>query len=368
MSFQHALTLFDSPTSHEFAGTDQGLHDLQLVVDEHMRTTLVSQPNKAEELKLRAADCKTVSEGRRYMTGAFGRVCRNVSPGLSPVVLHMAGVKRRNGEGPEMYSMEAACRVFNQVLDLRFEGSLSSSQMVIDEHSKTIVGLMGPKGIFLENSNFLAIACDMVAGVDAEFAGGSLAGRRMFLRFICPNNRIRTRLGDFFPGFAFVSTEAGDDAIRAYRLYQHAETGQTCLEVPRVKRQKQRRVGSKFAEQLKQVFTGILAAEPIEFGALVEDVASRRVFDSVEYVDVKRTMARWQKRLKLDSVPADIAQAVVASLLFYDQVVPAQRSDGELRSMTQYELYKSLTTAALVRPQRMREMLERAAFSVFFED
>lgn len=368
MSIILPTTLYDAPPSYDFPPTKVGLADLRETTERHMRYTLVSQPNGVGELKLLPDNCRTVAVGRRYTTGAFGRVCRAASPGLSPVVLHMAGLKRRLGMDPEQYSMGAACKVFNDVIDFYFESQLSTTQLVIDERSKTIVGAMGPKGIFFENANFLELAIDMVSSTDAEFGGGSLAGRRMFLRFICPADVIKTKLGEFYPGYAFCSTEAGDDAIRAYRLYQHVATGHSCLEVPRIKRQKQRRVGSKFAQQLKQVFVGIMAAEPIDFGNMVERLATKRVFDSFDYSDVRRTVGRWQKRLKLDSVPADIAQSVVASLLYYDQIIPATRSDSELATMTQYDIYRALTAAAHMRPQRMREMLERAAFSVFFED
>lgn len=360
-------SLFDPPLFKVFSGDPMGRKDLDKSLSAMFRSTRVMNPGSPTEVRLSPTTRKT-QNGFRYTSSALQRVCRALAPGLSNLVTNVAGPTRHDGGQREIYSTAAACQVFNQLVDLRFATVLTKSQLVIDEERKTIEGMLGPKTHYLENGSLLELvesALEDCCG--AVFAGATLAGRRMFVKYLQPEP-IETPYGEYRRGYAICATESGDDSIRAYLTYQHMDTGYCCLEVPVGGSYRQRRTGSKFMEQIKRMLVKLTQAKSKDLSLALMELEGRKLFTSTEYKAVRAVLSRWTRALKLAGMPSDIAKGAAKSVakLEVDTVRPVNRQN--LLDVTEHDFFKAAMAASQNRGQRVLEVSERAVFNVFLGD
>ena len=360
--------LYDTPPFVTFPAGEGGREALQRVLDHNYRHTIVSPPSGVADVRLNPRTKKTMA-GLRYTSTALFAVCRVCAPGLSSVVTHLAGDARPNDRRRDLFSLDTACNVFNQVADLRYGPLLSQCRFVIDESRGTIDGVLGPRTHYLENSSFVELTEGILTDTaEVTFAGASMVGRRLFLRYYEPE-QIVTSDGIYRRGFAFCVSEAGDDAIRSYRLYEHVDSGGCCLQIPHARRQKQKRTGSKFANRLRQMLVGVLQAKPVDVAASVQRLQASLLFsDSGDEQHVKSVVRGWRRRLRLSGLPADIADGVSSAPFGFDNPEASPLTTSALATKTEYDLFKAAMLDSTNRSQRLREVVERSVFSVFLQD
>lgn len=359
------MLLYDTLDTLSFEDSAHGREELQAVLDEHRTATNCISPSRVQDVRLDPRTQRTQS-GLRYTSTALFSVCRICCPGLSNVVGNLSGDARPGEKFRDLFSVETACGIFNQVVDLRFGTLLSQCSFVVDEHVKRIEGVLGPRTHHLENAMFVELMESLLLDTtQCEFAGASLVGRRLFLRYLDPEP-IQTEDGPYQHGYAFFSSEAGDDSIRGYRLYARGSGGMF-LQVPRV-RQRQKRTGAKFSDRLKALLAGVLRIEPAEIARIVSQMRSTPVFANPDDDrSNRRAAASWRRRFKLAGIPSDIAEGVAVCPFGYESPMAAPISVGQLAEKTEHDLFVATITDAASRGQRVREIVERAAFSVFFE-
>lgn len=360
------MLLFDLPDAKTFGPGLGNRATLRDWLEESYRNTNVCVPASVRDVRLDVKTLRTQA-GYRYSAAAFRRICRLLAPGLSKVVLNVLGEGAERDKLREIFSRESACHLFNEVADLRFDGLVSGHQMLLDSKRQRIEGFLGPKTHYLENSSFLDLVETIITDcADVAFAGADITGRRLFIRYLNPK-RIPTVQGNWLQGYAFCIDEAGDDAIRAYLYYQRVECGSGCLQ-PRAnrQRQRQRRTGSKFAARLKQLLAGVLRAEPLDLATVFQELASRKLFHEGTEGALRHIQRQWVQVLRLAGIPADIADGV-AGMPFMATSLFGQRTLPEVLRCTEYDLFYALIADASGRNQRLRELLERAAFSVFMK-
>jgi hypothetical protein len=363
-----SMLLYDTLAAAKFEPGEAGRNALQVFLDDCFKNTLVTSPNSVSDIRLNPRTKKTLTD-RRYTSTALFAVCRVCAPGLSGVVTHLAGDARPNDRRRDLFSVETACNVFNQVVDLRFGSMLSQCRLVVDERYNRIDGVLGPRTHYLENSTFVELVESiLVDAADVTFAGATAIGRKLFLRYHEPDV-ITTLDGPYRRGFAFFVSEAGDDSIRPYRLYERVADGGTCLQVPSIRRSRQKRTGSKFAAKLRQMLVSVLQSEPCDIAAEIEAMHDSHVFtDDFSSEGVQSVVRSWRRRLRLGGVPSDIADGIASSPFGYDNSEASPLSDTVLASKTEYDLFRAAIADATTRGQRVRELVERAAFSVFIQD
>lgn len=358
-------TLYEPPNSVEFSPDAKGRALLQTHLDRLLRDTNIATPESVRAIRL---DARTLSTqmGFRYSAYAFSRVCRIMAPGLSKVVQNISGEARPTDLSADLFSRPAACNVFNEIANLRFNSLLSNYQMVLDVKARRIEGFLGPKTHYLEVSSFLELAESIIVdtGDGVEFAGASLVGRRLFIRYL-KTEEIDTHDGVYRQGYAFCIDEAGDDAIRAYLLYRREECGSSCLQAPAKFRQRQRRTGSRFAIKLRQLLAGVLRPEPLDIEAAISELSYRTLFDEQDENYILHVRKKWIQIFRLSNVPADTAEAVVHSIFMPKASLGSALSTAQVMQKTEYDLFQALTLYAKDRGQRMRELLESVAFQVF---
>jgi len=361
------MLLYDTLANRVFEGSVAGREKLQIRLDESCRDTNCVVPSSVADVRLSPRTKRTMS-GLRYTSAALFAVCRICAPGLSNVVTNLAGDARPNEKQRDLFSVETACNVFNQVVDLRFGSLLSQCNFVIDERQKTIEGVLGPKTHYLDSATFVGLAESLLLdATEAQFAGATLVGRRLFLRYLLPE-RIATEDGPFQHGYAFFVSEAGDDSIRAYRLYAR-EAGGMFLQTPVIGRQRQKRTGSKFADRLRQLLVSVLRVDCADLPGTVSRLRSSLLFSNPEDDRLnRRVVLAWKRRLKLAGVPADIAEGVAVSPFGYENLMATPLTASQLAEKTEYDLFRATILAAEPRGQRVCEIVERAAFNMFFED
>jgi len=360
-----AVTLCDMPNVWDFPEGKAGRENLAEELARMNGNTQVTSPESIRSVRLEPRTLATAS-GLRYSSYAFTRVCKLLAPGLSKVVQNIAGDARPTDTSAEFFSRTSACNIFNEVAALRFGPLLSNYQMVVDAKARRIDGFLGPKTHYLEASSFMelveSIICD--AADDVEFAGASLVGRRLFLRYL-KSEDIATVDGPYRQGYAFCIDEAGDDAIRAYLLYQRMTDGSACLQAPSRFRQRQRRTGSRFTIKLRQLLVGVLRPDPLDIADSLAELADTMLFDEPDEMYLAQERRRWIQTLRMANVPAEIAEATVGSLFLPRTELGRAPHVSEILERTELDLFKSLIGYASGRSQRLRELLESVAFQVF---
>jgi hypothetical protein len=359
-------SLFDPPLYKSFTADSVGRRVLQADLDQMFRGTRIVNPGAPREIRLNPAT-RTTQTGFRYTSMAFSRVCRALAPGLSNLINNISGPVQHDAAGRESYSTPTACAVFNQIVDLRFQTVLVKSQMVVDEERRIIEGLLGPKTHYLENSSLLdLVETALVDCCGAVFAGATLAGRRMFVRYLRPEI-VATPQGEYRYGYALSATESGDDSIRTYLLYQHTGTGHSCLETPAGGLYRQRRTGSKFLEQIKRLVIKLTTAKFRDFNLGLMTLSDSLLFPSTDPRAIDLVAAKWCRNFKLAGMPGDIANAVMARIATIDMTdMQSRPSLLNLAELTMYDLFMAAMAAGQGRGQRVRELTERAAFWTFF--
>lgn len=362
-----AVTLCDPPLVYEFPTGQVGKNQLTTELDRMNGNTQVLSPESIRSVRLEPRTLAT-AYGLRYSSYAFTRVCKLLAPGLSKVVQNVAGDARPTDTSAEFFSRASACNIFNEVASLRFGPLLSNYQMVIDAKAKRVEGFLGPKTHYLEASSFMELVESIIFDSDSvvEFAGASLVGRRLFLRYLKADD-IDTIDGAYRQGYAFCIDEAGDDAIRAYLLYQRMTDGSACLQAPSKFRQRQRRTGSRFAIKLRQLLVGVLRPDPLDIAESLEELADTLLFDEPDEMYLAQERRRWIQTLRMANVPAEIAEATVGSLFLPRVELGRPPPVSEILERTELDLFRALIGYAQGRSQRLRELLESVAFQVFLK-
>lgn len=360
--------LYDHPATQLFSPDELGREQLQDAMHMSLRDTLVANPASVRDLRLDPRTSRTQT-GRRYLAPALLRVCRVAAPGLSRVLLNVAGDARPQDAALDLFSVPTACAIFNQIVDLRFGSLLSNYQLVTDEARQRVEGFLGPKTHYLENSTFMDLAEPAVLeqpGV--RFYGATLVGRRLCVRYLS-TQRTRTPLGELQEGFMFVVTEAGDDAVRAYRMYcftaPHRTPGYFLMTAPTT-RHHQKRTGNRFEQRLRALLTGVLRGGMPELPERLTALQELPLFAETSERGHKRSVSRILRRLKLAGMPADIAQQVLGRVLGHDNSAGVPMTETALRQLTDFDLFLSALQAGAERNAQVREVVECATFSAFF--
>lgn len=366
-----ALILCDHPATQIFAATQHGREQLQKVLDNSYRYTRVGNPSSPRELRLEPKTKRT-QEGFRYITSAFSKVCNSLAPNLSRVITNVAGDGNNRKHSDSYYDVSTACSIFNQVVDLRFDDALSPRQLVIDESAKTIEGCLGPRTHYIENASFVDMVEPLLTSVaEAEFGGATLVGRRLFIKYLKPGvEQFGIFKEEFRRGYAFCITESGDDSIHAYGMLMRVKCGSCCLSAVGSKkgRYRQKRMGSQFSEKLRYMLQSLLYEPEFDYDAAYTTLASRTLITDASDDGMKKQLIYWVRRMKLAGLPADIAKQVLGKLFSLNSDMSRPLTDAEICAKTEYDLFLAIMDDGRKRNQRIREMVESSAFSLFFGD
>ena len=360
-----ALTLYDLPKLREFEAGAEGSQEMMSTLSEIAASTQASSPSSPRDLCLDYIQCRT-QKGFRYTSEGFSRICKATAPALSKVVEHIAGSSRqlgKIGEHHDAFSFQDACQIFNIAINRRYQDWLVRFRVVFNMRLMSIDGVIGPSTHFVTNADFMSLATSVLPG-DVEFAGASLAGRRLVARYLTPHKLV-TPVGFMRSGFAFTVAEAGDDAIRAYRLYQG--DGGAVLETVA---QPLKRAGKskKFKERLRELLQKTIGSRPFGMTRRMNELAKSRLFPDVSSTTVDRAITHWRRTLKLAHVPPNIADRVTTRMTADDDPSVSRFTDDQLRAKSELDLLSALMAESLRSSQRVRELLERAAFTVFLGD
>lgn len=360
-----ALTLYDLPRLQEFGEGPEERQRMHDTLSETASSTQASQPSSPRDLCLDYMQCRTQKDFR-YTSEGFSRICKATAPALSKVVEHIAGSSRqlgKIGEHHDAFSMQDACQIFNIAINRRFQDWLVRFRIVFNMKTLSIDGVIGPSTHFVTNSDFMSLVSSTLPS-EVEFAGASLAGRRLVARYLTPKP-FMTPMGFMRAGFAFTVAEAGDDAIRAYRLYQ-SDQGSILQTVA----QPLKRAGKskKFKERLRDLLQRTIGSKTFGMTKRMNELAKSRLFSDTNSTAIDRAVTHWRRVLKLAHVPPNIADRVTIRMTADDDPSVSRFTEDQLRTKSELDLLIALMAESLRSSQRVRELLERAAFTVFLGD
>lgn len=359
------VTFYDLPKIRDFEPGVEGSKEMTDTLNRMSADTQAASPNSPRDLCLEYLEGKT-QRGFRYTSEGFSRICKATAPNLSKVVEHIAGTSRHLGQigvHNDAFSMQDACQIFNIAVNRRYQDWLVRFRIVLNMAQLTIDGVIGPSTHFVTNADFMSIATSVLPS-DVEFAGASLAGRRLMARYLTPLPTM-TPMGFMRAGFAFVVAEAGDDAIRAYRLYEGDNGSFLQTVVSPLKRAGKQK---KFKERLRNLLQRTIAAKPLPLQRKMQELSKARLFSDLAEYSMDRVTTHWRRTLKLAHVPPNIADRVVARMTADDDPSVARFADDQLRMKSELDLLSALMAESRRSNQRVRELLERAAYSVFLGD
>jgi len=185
--------------------------------------TLLGEPQLRERLQSQAnyqvhaiqsvddillTDDGTAFEGRRYSTIALAQLCGSTTAGLTHIIRDFAQLpelvndaemtevvwthlirpprakQRKSEEG-----MQAAIRIFNTAVQLRFEARLACKQFVLDPAAPVIEGISSHRYAFLRNQQFHEQAREVIDSRRAvpRFISATLLDGRLSLRYMDPD-------------------------------------------------------------------------------------------------------------------------------------------------------------------------------------
>ena len=241
--------------------------------------TVIYPPAHPEDLMLQP-DGRTKRHGKRYTSSAFLSVAKAIAPGLSLLIPNIAGITGRPDSRNEKYSSNEAIRIFNAIIDLRYDEDLSMCQLVVNENDDYIEGLLGPKTQYLENFTFFQMIQDMLGETaETEFREGVVAGRQMMLRY-AHKDPLVTMPGDepdtFHYGYHFANSESGDMSVRAAPLIYRPYDGTASL-VRFNESGRQFHTGRDFTSKLSALVSTVVTARPKtdKITSLLEELPSQ---------------------------------------------------------------------------------------------
>ena len=338
--------------------------------------TVIYPPSSADDLMLKVNGA-TMAHGNRYTVPAFNSVAQAIAPGLSLLVPNIAGINRRPRSSRESFSRKEAIRIFNAVVDLRFEDDLSLCQLVVNERDGHIEGLLGPKTHYLENLTLFQMIQDMLGDTaDTEFCEGLVAGRHLMLRYT-HTEALTTIEGEepdaFYYGYHFANSESGDASVRAAPLVYRALDGTGSL-IHLKESGRQFHTGKDFSAKLAHLISSVLLTDTDNArlcASLLSMSEQTLDLDPETPGALKQQMGSLEQSLRHDTkaVTNAMARNIVKHAVYVGSYGAEPDTDVEylthrnsvIRGRTQFDVYNAITREAQRLAIPVREGVERTA-------
>ncbi len=359
--------LYTKPPYHAFKANQMG--QLEVLLTQSERATTLFPLADTQDLLL-AEDGRTRRGNYRYTSHAFKQLTQLLCPGLSKMLPDLAGTIKRADLPDHLYFRPVAQRIFNQVLDLRFQ-VLSQYRVIRDEHARLIEGFVGVKHRPLENLDSFRQMRDAIESMapEAKFFAAVLSGRRLTLWFRneCPSFQIQvgSKTCPIRVGYYFSNGEATGSSVRgAFALYTNHGA---CLR-PFKKNERVTHIGRDFSRRLHKMFRAVLSDElqPGALQALCQaSLPTPLGYAGLDNKAVKERDQRLVRGLGELGIPQRIGAGVLndAVLMGADSepMQPYQLSLG-IGSRTIFDLFVALLRTARKLPINQREKVEQAAY------
>jgi hypothetical protein len=351
------------PCVRFYARRSPGFAELRRTLEDQAAT----QPQLIRSPREVLLSSQGLLQGRyRFTTIGLRSFCQALSPGLSSLAADVSGLRRRAGYESSAYSLQAASRLINDVVRLRFDQNLRGCYLVVDPRSNTVEGLVGPRYEFFSNLRLLDLASEFLRGLNRpmRFAGASLSGRRMLLRYYETASAMRlTDTERFCRGWGFSNSETGEAALRICGLACRAGGGASAWEVGRcVHIQVSQRKLSRLQQRLVEAAAGQF--EPtVRTATLSLRRTSLQLGSSHSRTQRVKTIVGKLSR----TVGNRTAQQVVRRLLgpVGESVVETPETTNRMTLLSGYDLYNAVTSVAATLSPGEQERAEGLAHRIF---
>jgi hypothetical protein len=327
--------------------------------------TINATLNSPEDVYLRDDDGTRKSDGYRMTYLAFQQMCSHTAAGLLSLAADLSGLSRRGSSYDSVVSMNTAVRIVNACIKLRFraEGGLYGRQLISNTADNTVDGIVGPAYRYLAHRYLFEAARDMLEGVDtpAYFYDARITGRRVALSFQTAKAVCSTGQHEFYLGFYFSNSEAGECGVHsAITLHRHG-TAQRCVG----KLYSVAHSGRNFTKKLGHLLNKSVVRLP------AADVLQRRL-DRLQSTVLDLTTlsqrAAVAKQLSQHAVNLQLAQAIVdwtANTGGEGEAKVVRLREARTVERTLFDLFMRIIAEAEECPPKPREELERLAFQLF---
>jgi len=364
---------FDAGRTAELVALLQQQHEVSELVE-------ISRPG---ELLLSIGAIRAHSQGRlRWTTQALSQLCSLLATGFAQTIQCLAGpalygrlVDENSGFDPTL-----AIATINALLRSRF-AKLDGYQLLLDNNSNTIIGLVGRRYELVSNFDFYTRITDFGETADRFILrDAQLSGRKLALRFVenATLFAVVRRTGAtmlsadrFGAGLYFSNSEAGDCSVKASTLL-FREAAQTFAMHPfvrgaRVAHVRGKRFARRFEQLLEQTFGAVdqLTCCYAPLYALTQK--SLELGDATE--SHTEQLAKLKKKLRKAGLTQTTANLICERMLLHgsDEVSNVATNTAPLTlfaSRTGYDLFNSLTRAAVNLSFESREHMEQMAFGL----
>jgi hypothetical protein len=322
------------------------------------------------------SDIELTETGRRKADGyrltplALSQLCQCVSPGLHQLTLDISGTKRRRETFDEVVDPVLAVRIVNSCGKLRFriKDGLMGRLMVLDNRTKTVEGILGPGYKYLSNADLFSAVDEMMVGADpaGQFYSAHLLGRRLTVVFRLPRPLFTMGDRDFYGGYYFGNSEAGEIGVQTAQLITVIHGGSVRCLGPL---QHIKHAGKGFTKRLARLLNETLA-KGNDSGAM--DTAAKRLIASSMGMDVHGQPRAERQRIMCDALRAggvdmDSAMAVLdwATHAGQGSALPSSTTSTLLATRSHYDVFIQLMRHAVSASSlHKREQLERAAYDL----
>ena len=234
---------------------------------EHLRWmethTTVSHPRDFTDLQL-DENGRTIAGGYRFTSTAFFQTAQIVAPGFSRFLPDISGnIVLPDGEDA-LIDGGMSTYVWNEMVEMRYS-RFCQHQVIKNEDSKTIEGLIGGKHQYLENLSLYQMAGEALQTYkpDVQMYAAQLTGRRLALWYRDAKPMYRLTIEDedwpFYSGYYFTNGEATGLAVRG-TLAIFTKKG-ICLGPYKRRGGRVTHTGKDFFQRLGQMFTGVTSVE-----------------------------------------------------------------------------------------------------------
>lgn len=385
------LSLVVEPAVLRFSAADDGLpgeDDLVAMLKAQQDTRPVPITELASVL---LDDRGYVQDEFRLTTAAIYQLCAELAPGLSNVVLSLAGLRTRAKQyAGEARSVKKAILLLNAVIRFRFE-LLAGKQWIIDRKNQQLVGLVGANYRFFANLELYQRATHYVqqAGLGASFHAAALAGRRLTLRYKNAERAFAiktptTKMEPFYPGWHFSNSELGDCCVKGSAILIRQWRDTTALVPYQAEARLVHRQTRDFENKLRAVLAHV--KELVLAVPLLKDKVTRLTRRSLGLggapADHESRRAAWVSRLLKIGVSRHIAEDVMSHALVHGSYRAELLEVGRtktitvlspiqaraLQSRTLYDVYNAIGAMARDLRPKTREKIEQAAYQILTYD
>lgn len=201
-----------------------GLGDLKKLedeLDEADKYMLLEEIRNPSELQLKPSG-ETKTGAYRYTSIGFQQVASSLAKGLSTLVPELWGLSDSRVDTYDMEKITAAVRVFNTVVENRFD-LLSGFYLVVNRRARLIQGLVSPKYTRIENPTFLEMTQDVAMDSEfpVEFYHATLIGRRLTVQYRSKQPLTRytdSEVRKVYIGYQYRNGEITGTSVRSFRL------------------------------------------------------------------------------------------------------------------------------------------------------